>query len=482
MCRKDNKYGEEGITKGDTNNVLAGSIQDFYADSKILVTGATGFIGKALIEKLLRSCTQVSTIFMLIRPKKGLNSQIRHDKLLDSSIFDTIRDQNPELLKKLVTVEGDVAQENLGLSEADRKKLVEEIDVVFHSAATVRFTEKLKDAIELNTLGTIKVIELCREMKNLKAFVHVSTAYSNAEKYEVLETVYPAPCDLEQLKACCRDPIDKKKEKKLVGKHPNNYTMTKAVSEYVVSTQASDLPVAIVRPSIVTGAWKEPVPGWVDNVSGISGIMVEISRGTLRSIICDEKCVMDVIPVDIVVNTLIAAAWHTARHRSITVPVYNCTSGTLNPISWYNYGRLTEKYCLQVPSKYVQWYPGFSFTTNRFRHSIIELFMHFLPALFIDLIMVLNGMKPIMFEIAKKFKKACKNGEFFALHEWKFQCDNLVALNKAISAENDKDTFSVDIAKIEWDSYVRNYLMGLRKFVLKDDPETLAGARKKLHR
>lgn len=65
----------------------------------------------------------------------------------------------------------------------------------------------------------------------------------------------------------------------------------------------------------VTGSWKEPVPGWVDNVSGISGIMVEIGRGTLRSIICDETLVMDVIPVDIVVNTLIASAWHTARHR-----------------------------------------------------------------------------------------------------------------------------------------------------------------------
>ena len=61
-----------------------------------------------------------------------------------------------------------MSDENLGLSESDRKTLAEEVDVVFHSAATVRFTEKLKDAIELNTLGTIKVIQMCREMKNLK--------------------------------------------------------------------------------------------------------------------------------------------------------------------------------------------------------------------------------------------------------------------------------------------------------------------------
>lgn len=67
-----------------------------------------------------------------------------------------------------MTIEGDVANDNLGLSDSDRKKLIEEVDIVFHSAATVRFTEKLQDAIELNTLGTIKVIQLCREMKNLK--------------------------------------------------------------------------------------------------------------------------------------------------------------------------------------------------------------------------------------------------------------------------------------------------------------------------
>lgn len=87
-----------------------------------------------------------------------------------------------------------------------------------------------------------------------------------------------------------------------------------------------------------------------------------------------------------------------------------------------------------------------------------------------------------MFEIAKKFKKACKNGEYFALHEWKFQCDNLISLNKALTAENDRKTFCVDVEKIDWDDYVKNYLLGLRRFVLKDDPKTLDGARKKLHR
>lgn len=59
------------------------------------------------------------------------------------------------------------------------------------------------------------------------------------------------------------------------------------------------------------------MPGWVDNVCGITGIMMEISRGTIRSIICDQSLIMDLIPVDVVVNTLIGVAWHTATYRYI---------------------------------------------------------------------------------------------------------------------------------------------------------------------
>lgn len=65
----------------------------------------------------------------------------------------------------------------------------------------------------------------------------------------------------------------------------------------------------------MTAAWQEPFPGWVDNVSGITGIMMEIGRGTIRSIICNDKYLVDIIPVDIVVDSLIVAAWHTATFR-----------------------------------------------------------------------------------------------------------------------------------------------------------------------
>nr|XP_008200656.2 PREDICTED: LOW QUALITY PROTEIN: fatty acyl-CoA reductase 1 [Tribolium castaneum] len=181
------------------------------------------------------------------------------------------------------------------------------------SSITCRFNEDLKNAAPLNTLGTKQVLELCREMKNLKSFVHVSTAYSNSDKYTVDETVYePRPphdpnAVINSIKVLPNEE-SKSYQKKILGKHPNTYTLTKSMAEHLVLESSSQIPAAVVRPSIITAAWKEPYPGWVDNVSGITGIFMECGRGTIKSIICDDKCTMDLIPVDIVVNTIITAA------------------------------------------------------------------------------------------------------------------------------------------------------------------------------
>lgn len=61
-------------------------LQEFYKNSKILITGGTGFIGKVLAEKLLRSYLTVSTIYLLVRPKRGRNVEQRIQALLDNSV------------------------------------------------------------------------------------------------------------------------------------------------------------------------------------------------------------------------------------------------------------------------------------------------------------------------------------------------------------------------------------------------------------
>ncbi|XP_066904629.1 putative fatty acyl-CoA reductase CG5065 isoform X2 [Halyomorpha halys] len=468
----------------DTNNnsERTGSVEAFYRGGCILVTGGTGFVGKALVEKLLRSCPGIDTVYLLIRPKKGLTPQARLKELLDNVVFDRVRDAG--LLNKVVGVVGDVMEPELGLSATDREILTRRVTVVFHSAATVKFNETLREAVKLNTMGTQAVIELCKHMVQLRAVIHVSTAYSNADKIEVEEKVYPPPASPEWIVSCLQQLSPEMMDHlaiALTQNHPNTYTVTKAMAETIVEQHAEELPIAIVRPSIVTAAWQEPFPGWVDNFAGITGIMCEIARGTIRSIICNDKYLVDIIPVDIVVDTLIVAAWHTATFRKGVVPVYNCTSGTLNPITWKQLGILTLKHSYSTPSKYVQWYPGFSFTTNRFIHNVKDVVLHSFPAFMMDVLLRIRGAKPIMLKLCKRIRFAAKSGEFFSLHEWKFYCDNQVTLNTDMS-EDDRSVFHTEVSKIGWDDYVKLFLIGIRKYGLKDSLDSLPAAMKKLNR
>lgn len=60
---------------------------------------------------------------------------------------------------------------------------------------------------------------------------------------------------------------------------------------------------------------------------------MEVSKGTIRSLVCNADLVVDLIPLDFVINTLICASWHNAVQRSDTVKVYNCTSSSMHPIT-----------------------------------------------------------------------------------------------------------------------------------------------------
>lgn len=77
--------------------------------------GATGFLGKVLVEKLLRSCTTIKKLYILIRKKNGKPALERFQAITGSKIFDRIRQENPLLLDKLFFFEGNIEEPNLGL-------------------------------------------------------------------------------------------------------------------------------------------------------------------------------------------------------------------------------------------------------------------------------------------------------------------------------------------------------------------------------
>ncbi|KFB36786.1 AGAP009690-PA-like protein [Anopheles sinensis] len=461
------------------------TLRPFYDGKSVFVTGGTGFLGKVLIEKLLRACEGLRTIYILLRPKRGLTSEQRYREFVRHPVFDRLRSKTPQLLEKLVCVGGDISLPLLGLSERDHRTLLEQVQVVFHVAATVRFNEGLIEAALLNTIGTKRLLDLCDNMQQLQSVVHVSTAYSNPCRSEVDEVVYPPPMDPEQFMQCIQllpGDVINAIAGKLQGTHPNTYTLTKSITEQLVAQYADRLPLCIVRPSIVTGAVAEPYPGWIDNVYGITGIMMEIGRGTISSIMCDERCTMDVIPVDIVCNTLIAAAWENAQKIATPIRVYNCTSGQVNGIKWHEYGRITQQCAVRNPTKYVMLYPGFRFRTNRLMHKLVELLLHFLPAYLFDVLMRAQGAKPIMAKIAKRFQKAADTGEYFAMHEWSFRNDNLLGLGRRVRRDRAGADFPCDVRGLDWAAYIENYMLGIRRFVLKDELDSMSQARSKLQR
>lgn len=83
-------FVSETMNNNNNNNIYINddkeSISDFFKDSKILVTGATGFLGKVLVEKLLRCCEDIENIYILLRPKRGLETEQRLTELLKNPV------------------------------------------------------------------------------------------------------------------------------------------------------------------------------------------------------------------------------------------------------------------------------------------------------------------------------------------------------------------------------------------------------------
>lgn len=105
-------------------------IQHFYCNANVLVTGGTGFLGRILIEKLLRSCPDIVNIYVLVRCNYGKDGKKRIEDLLRDVLFDTIKEKDPNVTTKVIAIEGDCTLPNLGLSQNDRNVLIENVSIV----------------------------------------------------------------------------------------------------------------------------------------------------------------------------------------------------------------------------------------------------------------------------------------------------------------------------------------------------------------
>jgi HAD superfamily hydrolase (TIGR01490 family) len=165
-------------------------VRDALGGRQFFITGATGFLGTALVERLLRVIPDCRVV-LLIRPGRRSTAEQRAAKeILKNDCFDRLREQHgdqfdTEVASRVSAVAGDVTTDGLGLDD-DGMQLLSQCDIVVHSAATVSFDSPLDTAVEVNLLGPSRVaaaVEAARQRAAQQGrtgpihFLPVSTAY-----------------------------------------------------------------------------------------------------------------------------------------------------------------------------------------------------------------------------------------------------------------------------------------------------------------
>lgn len=119
------------------------------------------------------------------------------------------------------------------------------------------------------------------------------------------------------------------------------------------------------------------------------------AKGVVRRLPVNKDLVYDYIPVDIVINELIVAGWHAARTKSPETLVFHCTSSTTRPFTWSQVQDQMNKKLTDFPLKSAIWYPTMKLLPSLTLFRIASIFVHFIPAIFLDLLVRLGGGRPM---------------------------------------------------------------------------------------
>lgn len=289
-------------------------------------------------------------------------------------------------------VVGELSEPNFGINQELLQKLLAEVNIVYHVAATIRFNSQLASAIKINLVGTQVAINFSKSLRNLASFIYVSTAFCNScyLNQGIKEQVYPSAHDPHEMIKLVDTNNNNKNElpqtgskelQDILGIHPNTYTFTKQLAENLILKEMQQLPAGILRPSIVYGTFKDPDEGWVGSAnSGHIGFLAGYSKGLFRTMGGDADSVMDLIPCDYVVNAAIALSWFVGTRHIETPEVIHCTSGEINPLTFGTYCKMLNKATKKHPNDFIICQPKVSVRTG-LRYTLFIYLFHFIPAL-----------------------------------------------------------------------------------------------------
>ncbi len=360
------------------------------AGRRIAITGATGFVGTALVERLLRTVPDCELVLIVRDGKRTPAARRTQREILRNDAFDRLREEHGErfdeaVARRITTIAGDVTIDGLGLSDADRRVFAG-CSTVIHSAAAVSFDSPLDSAVEINLLGPLRITALCHELGVTPHLVAVSTCYVAGNRRgtapELLVSEGPFDIGLDwraevdaarrlrsDLDARSRQPdrlagyrrearrelgaagapalaakteqlrsdwvrdqlVDAGRSRAASVGWPDAYAFTKALGEQAVTDTKGDVPVSIVRPSIIESALAEPRPGWIRGFRMAEPVIISYARGLLREFPGVPEGTVDVIPVDLVVAAIIAVA---ALGPDEAPAITQVASGSVNPLKY----------------------------------------------------------------------------------------------------------------------------------------------------
>ncbi|KAI0230058.1 hypothetical protein L0F63_002402 [Massospora cicadina] len=498
----------------------------FLKGKCIFLTGGTGFVGKAILELLIRDHhPHVGHIYCLVRGRKGQKVQDRLvGDVLTNKLFNVVRDRlgplkfRDEVESKLTAIEGDISLPGLGISVKDRELLKSKLNVVIHCAATVDFNERLDRSLTLNTLGTMQLLDLCDECVGMDGFVHVSTAYVNSNRHEnvIYERVYPMVFgDPTELVARIRKmdlPEIAEFTKEITAVYPNTYTFTKSLAENMILERAEAMrlrelatsrpawSLAIVRPTVVTSTAADPVPGWVDGVSAANGIALYIGLGVMDSTPGPRGSVLDLVPVDYLANVVmracaafrppgvrftLALADPTRKVRSLTeeLPIdpheevypaiYHAASSAINPVTWDQFGTGVVASWAKLPKLRKQVFPpAFQKYSSDMEYSaMLHLKQQFK---FTTVAMLLAIGDPTRGErlrsLRKKLDFLYHCFTHFMTRAWSFQAASVIRVEerqRALSVVSSR-LDSAGLKAMPWEGYLDFFIYGMYYFVLNE--------------
>ncbi|XP_028787436.1 fatty acyl-CoA reductase 2-like [Neltuma alba] len=463
-------------------------IVNFFKGKNFLITGATGFVAKVIVEKILRMVPETGKIFVLIKAKDKEEAMERlKAEIIECEVFKKIKEGHGEnyvefMMRKLIPVAGTVCEADLEMDANTANDIANQVHVVVNSAATTSFDERYDVALNTNTRGPFRLLNFAKKCKNLCLFFHISTAYVGDGERQGTIREKPLYIGQRRVRAITEQDIDF--ELKLASEMldslkqdqatqkmkdlgiqranmygwPNTYSFTKAMGEMLISSFRDGTPMVILRPTVIESSYSEPFPGWIQGYRVLDPLIFNYGKGHLPGFLGDPNAVIDVIPVDMVANATMAAI---AKHGAATTPdlsIYHIGSSVANPISFgavFDYARRHFKSFPLAQS-------------SNGNQSLIQK-MNFLNSLddfssYISMEMArqtgflqATNLEPNLQK--KSTKKAqllihlAKLYEPYMFYKAWFDCGNTQRLYGEMSAEEMKD-FGFDVKSIDWEQYI----------------------------